>query len=83
VITFALSGQRQLRELTEIADKLVKVQLERSKGVGAINSSAGTSGRSTSTSTPTAWPPIACRLPPYATRWRDKTPRCLAETSAA
>lgn len=36
VMTFALSGDRSVRELTEIADKLVKVQLERSKGVGEI-----------------------------------------------
>jgi hydrophobic/amphiphilic exporter-1 (mainly G- bacteria), HAE1 family len=37
VITFALSGERSLRELTEIADKVVKVQLERGKGVGEVN----------------------------------------------
>ncbi|MGC4030778.1 MAG: efflux RND transporter permease subunit [Tepidisphaeraceae bacterium] len=36
VITFTLSGDRSLRELTELADKLVKVQLERSKGVGEV-----------------------------------------------
>jgi HAE1 family hydrophobic/amphiphilic exporter-1 len=36
VITFALSGDASLRELTEIADKIVKVQLERSKGVGEV-----------------------------------------------
>ncbi|HEX8322438.1 MAG TPA: efflux RND transporter permease subunit [Tepidisphaeraceae bacterium] len=36
VVTFTLSGERSLRELTEIADKLVKVQLERSKGVGEV-----------------------------------------------
>src|SRR5688572_17091125 len=41
VITFALSGDRSLRELTEIADKLVKVQLERSKGVGEIEITGG------------------------------------------
>jgi hydrophobic/amphiphilic exporter-1 (mainly G- bacteria), HAE1 family len=37
VITIALSGDRPLRELTEIADKVVKVQLERSTGVGAVS----------------------------------------------
>jgi HAE1 family hydrophobic/amphiphilic exporter-1 len=37
VITIALSGDRSLRELTEIADKVVKVQLERSTGVGAVS----------------------------------------------
>jgi hydrophobic/amphiphilic exporter-1 (mainly G- bacteria), HAE1 family len=36
VVTIALSGNRSLRELTEIADKIVKVQLERSHGVGEV-----------------------------------------------
>ncbi|HKH44045.1 MAG TPA: efflux RND transporter permease subunit [Thermoanaerobaculia bacterium] len=36
VLTIALSGNRDLRELTEIADKVVKVQLERSAGVGEV-----------------------------------------------
>jgi HAE1 family hydrophobic/amphiphilic exporter-1 len=36
VLTIALSGNRDLRELTEIADKVVKVQLERSSGVGEV-----------------------------------------------
>ena len=37
VMTVALSADRPLRELTELADKIVKVQLERSEGVGEIN----------------------------------------------
>ncbi|HVT56958.1 MAG TPA: efflux RND transporter permease subunit [Thermoanaerobaculia bacterium] len=37
VMTLAVTGNRPLRELTEIADKLVKVQLERSPGVGEVN----------------------------------------------
>src|SRR5688500_13023904 len=37
VLTLSLSGERPLRELTELADKLVKVQLERSAGVGEID----------------------------------------------
>lgn len=37
VLTYALSGSASLRELTEFADKVVKVQLERSKGVGEVN----------------------------------------------
>jgi HAE1 family hydrophobic/amphiphilic exporter-1 len=37
VMTIALSGNRSLRELTELADKVVKVQLERSAGVGQVN----------------------------------------------
>jgi HAE1 family hydrophobic/amphiphilic exporter-1 len=36
VLTFALSGQRSQRELTELADKVVKVQIERSFGVGEV-----------------------------------------------
>jgi HAE1 family hydrophobic/amphiphilic exporter-1 len=36
ILTLALSGDRSLRELTEIADKIVKVQLERSVGVGEV-----------------------------------------------
>src|SRR5436309_2827862 len=36
VITVALSGDRTLRELTEVGDKIVKVQLERSSGVGEV-----------------------------------------------
>ena len=36
VLTLALSGDRSLRELTEIADKTVKVDLERSLGVGEV-----------------------------------------------
>ena len=37
VLTVALSGQRSIRELTEYADKVVKVQLERAGGVGAVD----------------------------------------------
>ena len=36
VLTIAISGNRSLRELTEFADKIVKVQLERSAGVGEV-----------------------------------------------
>jgi HAE1 family hydrophobic/amphiphilic exporter-1 len=36
VITISLSGDRPIRELTEIADKVVKLQLERSSGVGEV-----------------------------------------------
>jgi HAE1 family hydrophobic/amphiphilic exporter-1 len=36
VLTVAVSGNRPLRELTELADKTVKVQLERSYGVGEV-----------------------------------------------
>ena len=37
VMTIAVSGDRSLRELTEIADKMIKPQLERSPGVGEID----------------------------------------------
>ena len=36
VLTYALSGDRPVRELTEIADKIVRPQLERSSGVGEV-----------------------------------------------
>ncbi|HYT49437.1 MAG TPA: efflux RND transporter permease subunit, partial [Pyrinomonadaceae bacterium] len=36
VITVALSGDRSIRELSEYADKVVKVQLERAGGVGEV-----------------------------------------------
>jgi HAE1 family hydrophobic/amphiphilic exporter-1 len=36
VLTVALSADRPVRELTELADKVVKVQLERSAGVGEV-----------------------------------------------
>lgn len=36
VLTISLSGDRTVRELTELADKVVKPQLERSLGVGEL-----------------------------------------------
>lgn len=36
ILTIALSGNRSIRELTELADKVVKPRLERSLGVGEI-----------------------------------------------
>ena len=41
VLTLAVSGPRSPRELTEIADKIVKVQIERSAGVGEVEISGG------------------------------------------
>jgi HAE1 family hydrophobic/amphiphilic exporter-1 len=41
VLSIALSGDRQRRELTEIADKLIKTQIERSPGVGQIDIEGG------------------------------------------
>src|ERR1044071_3558772 len=37
VMTIALSADRPVRELTELADKVVKVQIERSTGVGEVS----------------------------------------------
>ena len=36
VLTVALSGDRSIRELTELADKVVKLRLERALGVGQV-----------------------------------------------
>jgi HAE1 family hydrophobic/amphiphilic exporter-1 len=41
VMTIALSGNRSLRELTELADKIVKIQVERSAGVGEVRMVGG------------------------------------------
>ena len=41
VITVSLSGDRSQRELTELADKIVKVQLERALGVGEVEVRGG------------------------------------------
>jgi len=40
ILSIALSGQRSARDLTELADKVVKVQLERSKDVGEVDARA-------------------------------------------
>lgn len=41
VLTISLSGNRPIKELTEYADKVVKVQIERSKGVGEVQIEGG------------------------------------------
>ena len=41
VMTIALSASRSMRELTELADKVVKVQIERSPGVGEVEVMGG------------------------------------------
>src|SRR5688572_17921739 len=40
-LTLVLHGSRSIRELTELADKLVKVHLERSEGVGEVEIRGG------------------------------------------
>ena len=37
ILSITVSGQRSRRELTEIADKIIKTQIERSPGVGEVN----------------------------------------------
>src|SRR5512142_237428 len=37
ILSISLSGPRSQRELTEIADKIVKTQIERSRGVGQVD----------------------------------------------
>lgn len=37
ILSLSVSGDRSRRELTEIADKIIKTQIERSAGVGEIN----------------------------------------------
>jgi HAE1 family hydrophobic/amphiphilic exporter-1 len=41
VLTIALSGQRSLRELNDLADRVVKPRLERSAGVGEVRVEGG------------------------------------------
>lgn len=41
VMTLSLSGPRSMRELTELGDKIVKEQLERSQGVGEVQVDGG------------------------------------------
>ena len=41
VVTIAISGDRSIRELTELADKIVKVNIERSVGVGEVGINGG------------------------------------------
>lgn len=42
IMTIALSSNRSIRELSELADNVVRKQLERSSGVGEISISGGT-----------------------------------------
>src|SRR6478735_6924948 len=37
ILSFTVSGDRSRRELNEIADKIIKTQIERSSGVGEVN----------------------------------------------
>ena len=41
IITLAMSGDRPVRELTEMAEKIVAVQIERALGVGEVEVSGG------------------------------------------
>jgi HAE1 family hydrophobic/amphiphilic exporter-1 len=80
VVTIALSSERSLRELTEIADKTVRPVLERSSVSARCGSSAGCRAPSTSGSTRTGWPPTRFRSRPSAMRSCARTPTCRAAT---
>lgn len=41
IMTIAVSGDRSIRELTELSDKVIKVGIERSVGVGEVQISGG------------------------------------------
>src|SRR5688572_17589868 len=41
ILTIALSGELSMRELTELADKTVRIQLERISGVGEVRITGG------------------------------------------
>lgn len=41
IMTIAVSGDRSIRELTELSDKIIKVGIERSVGVGEVQISGG------------------------------------------
>jgi HAE1 family hydrophobic/amphiphilic exporter-1 len=41
IMTIAVSGDRSIRELTELSDKIIKVGIERSIGVGEVRISGG------------------------------------------
>lgn len=41
VMTIAISGNRSIRELSELADKIVRINIERSAGVGEIGINGG------------------------------------------
>ena len=78
VLTVALAGDRPLRELTELADKVVKIRLERSAGVGEVRkrsgSSADWSARSTCGWRRTGWPPSGSPSPTCVKRSSGRMP---------
>ena len=76
-MTIALSGDRSLRELTELADKMVKVQLERSTGRrrGAARRRPPARDQHLGRRRPAGGLP-ASRSPPCATRSCGRTPTC-------
>ena len=64
VLTIALSADRSLRELTEFADKIVRVQVERSGGVGEVQVAGGLERA------------ISVWMTPNDCRYRTPSPRC-------
>ena len=81
ILTIALSGNRSQRELTEIADKIVKTQIERSAGVGEVEIVGGLERAIN------VWVDAdrlaAYQIPITAVRdaWRGRTPTSPAATS--
>jgi HAE1 family hydrophobic/amphiphilic exporter-1 len=69
------------RELTEIADKLVKVQLERSPASAKWKSTAASNAPSTCGSMRTGSPPTRSPSPPCAMPWIVRTPTSPAAMS--
>ena len=60
-MTIAVSGRRDFREVTEIARKQIKEQLETVTGVGAVTLVGGRTRAMNVTSIPTSWWPTSCR----------------------
>ncbi|HXI14164.1 MAG TPA: efflux RND transporter permease subunit [Thermoanaerobaculia bacterium] len=67
VLTLSLSGDRSLRELTELADKTVRVLLERTGGVGEVRVVGGLDRAINVWIDGIVWPPISSRSQPFAT----------------
>jgi HAE1 family hydrophobic/amphiphilic exporter-1 len=80
VVTIALSGERSLRELTEIADKTVRPVLERSCGVGEVRIVGGLPRAVNIWVDPDRLAAYQNRSRPSATRSCARTPTCRAAT---
>ena len=79
----SLSGPRSQRELTEIADKLVKTQIERSPGVGEVTIIGGLERAINIWVDADRLAAYQFPSPPSVTPWSAKTPISPAATSPA